>query len=112
MSWHAMGPMIRCIGLLMPRGRSCWQRWAGCAAGCETSSAQIGAVAVLQVVVDAQSHRGVHIQRGDVVGVAPGDVGAFVVDGQGAAEHGGGEAQRELLADFPVGECYDVMGLV
>jgi hypothetical protein len=57
---------------------------------------------VLQVVVDPQPHRRVHVQGGDVVGVSPGEVGAFVVDGQLTAEQGGSEAQGELLADFAI----------
>ena len=54
-------------------------------------SAEVGVVAVLQVVLDPQPHRRMHVQAGDVVGTGPGDVGAFVVDGQSSAEHLGGE---------------------
>lgn len=54
-------------------------------------SAEVGVVAVLQVVLDSQTHRRMHVQAGDVVGTGPGDVGAFVVDGQSSAEHLGGE---------------------
>ena len=51
------------------------------------------------------------VQGGDVVGVSPGDVSAFVVDGQLTAEQGGGEAQGELLADFTVGERDNMVGV-
>ncbi len=60
---------------------------------------------------DTQPHRWVHRQVREVIGMCPRDVGTFIVDGELAAAQGGGEAQRELLADFTIGEGDDVIGV-
>jgi hypothetical protein len=43
-----------------------------------------------------------HVQRGNVLCIGPGDVGAFGVDEEVAADESRGKAQRKLLADFLV----------
>ena len=52
-----------------------------------------------------------HIERPDVVGVRPGDVGALVVNGQRPTLLPRGKAKRKLLADFTVGEGDNVGGI-
>jgi hypothetical protein len=50
----------------------------------------------------------VHIERRDVGGAGPGDVGALVVNGQRPTFLPRGKAKRKLLADFTVGESDNV----